>query len=323
MNETTFRELIVLASAGLGVTVFGLFQLVAGASRRLLVASGWAVGTAGAGLGSAVVLDPNAGWAAAALTAAITGAFLVLGSPLFAKVLRGCQRPGVRAAGLGAAGAALLVGGIFRFDYQDASDMDASLDWLVHVSERPPTREVADVAVSTDRANRIYPRAVIQPRTDADLQILARDVTKHVPQVGTGVPRSPASDASNCHGWVFTGGRYWLSPADVATILTENGYTPVTDPQAGDLVIYRLGTEIAHTAIVRATGPEIPVLVEGKWGWMGVYLHPVDQSCYGTNVTYYRSSRDGHLLVGLGGKSPADTGTVKLLAEPETELDGH
>jgi hypothetical protein len=321
MNETAFRELIVLASAGLGVAGFGLFQLVAGASRRLLVAANWAVGTAGAGLGSALVLDPTAGWVAAGLTAAITGGALVLGSPLFASILRGSQRPGVQAVGLAAVGLALLVGGVLRSDYQDAIDMDASLDWLVHVSERPPTHEVSDVVVTTDRASRIYPRVVTQPRSDAELQVLAKDVTKHVPQVGTGMPRGPASDACNCHGWVFTGGRYWLSPTDVAAILAENGYLPVTDPQAGDLVIYRLGTEIAHTAVVRATGPDLPVLVEGKWGWMGVYLHPVDQSCYGRNVTYYRSPREGHLLVGLGGKSPADAGTVRLI--DEGEVDGH
>ncbi len=321
MYETIFRDLIVLASAGLGVTLFGLVQLVAGTYRRPLVAASWVLGTAGAGLGSALVLDPAAGRVAAALTAAITGTALVLGSSLFANVLRGFQRPGVRAAGLAAVGLALVVGGVLRFDYQDASDMDANLDWLVHVAERPPTQEVPDLVVTTDRASRIHPRVTIQPRSDAELEVLAREVTRHIPQVGIGMPRGPASDACNCHGWVFTGGRYWLTPTDVAAILAENGYLPVTDPQAGDLVIYRQGTEITHTAVVRATGPDVPVLVEGKWGWMGVYLHPWDQSCYGKSVTYYRSPRDGHLLVGLGGKSPADTGTVKLVAEPE--VDGH
>ena len=51
---------------------------------------------------------------------------------------------------------------------------------------------------------------------------------------------------------------------------------------------------------------------------MGVYS-PVDNSCYGKSVMYYRSPREGHLLVGLGGRSPADPGTVRAVIEDKVD----
>ena len=38
------------------------------------------------------------------------------------------------------------------------------------------------------------------------------------------------------------------------------------------------------------------VLVEGKWGWMGVYMHRLRDCLYGPNVTFLRSDRRGHAL---------------------------
>ena len=185
MNETYFRELVVLASTGLGVAVFGLFQFLAGSSRRVLVAAGWVVGTVGAGVGSAALLDPIAGWAATALTAAITCVTLALGSSWLPKVLSGFQRPGVRAGGLAVVGLALLVGAILRNDVRHEADLDASLDWLERVSERPPTQEVAGLVVTTDQTRRIYPREARQPRSDAELRVLTKDMMAQIPQTGS------------------------------------------------------------------------------------------------------------------------------------------
>ena len=92
---------------------------------------------------------------------------------------------------------------------------------------------------------------------------------------------------------------YLLGPEDVELILKENGYHEVMEPQPGDVVIYRGGTEILHTAVVRYVAEGQPVLVEGKWGPLGVYLHPADKSTYGTDYTFYRSERPGHLIAGL------------------------
>jgi hypothetical protein len=118
-----------------------------------------------------------------------------------------------------------------------------------------------------------------------------------------------ASD-SNCHGWVFTGGRYWVRGVTVEGILADNGYRKVATPRAGDLAVYRDSAgAILHTGLVRATLPDRPVLVESKWGAIGAFIHPVDVHPYdGSTCTYHRSPRDGHRLreaAGTGGSAVA------------------
>lgn len=100
---------------------------------------------------------------------------------------------------------------------------------------------------------------------------------------------------SNCYGWVFTGGRYWINGRDVENILADNGYQRVYEPQSDDVIIYRgkIG-EVIHAAVVRSTGDL--VMIEGKWSCMGVYLHAADQYPYSQSYDYYRSDRKGHLL---------------------------
>jgi hypothetical protein len=63
--------------------------------------------------------------------------------------------------------------------------------------------------------------------------------------------------------------------------------------------VYRRDGVVLHTAVVRYVTPGMPVLVEGKWGATGVYLHDVDASAYGTGYTYYRAGRASHVLAGL------------------------
>ena len=107
----------------------------------------------------------------------------------------------------------------------------------------------------------------------------------------------PASDATNCHGWVFAGGRAIVTNADVETILADNDYRIVGNPAPGDLAIYRNGIgAVAHTAIVRSAEPNRPVIVEGKWGWMGVYRHAVADSNYGNDYAFYRTARPDHIV---------------------------
>lgn len=126
---------------------------------------------------------------------------------------------------------------------------------------------------------------------------------------GHHIRRQPAWDGSNCHGWVFTGGRYLLLGHQVDGILSDNGYTAVSDPAAGDVCVYRdQGGRVTHTGLVRAVLDDGTVLVESKWGRLGVYLHAVGESCYGTEFAYHRTDRGGHLLSGLGESGPATTG---------------
>lgn len=105
---------------------------------------------------------------------------------------------------------------------------------------------------------------------------------------------------SNCHGWVFTDGRYLVRSRYVDAILNDNGYQIVTDAHVGDLIIYRdaAGAPI-HTGIVKATGENGFVLIESKWGALDIYLHLPQDQVYSQGYAYYRSSRDGHILRNL------------------------
>lgn len=107
---------------------------------------------------------------------------------------------------------------------------------------------------------------------------------------------SPDS-ASNCHGWVFAGGLYWIPTESVDTIIRDNGYEAVEDPAVGDLVVYRdERSRPLHTGTVKAIGDDGFLLVESKWGQCGIFLHtPVDQA-FGDRVEYWHADREGHSL---------------------------
>src|SRR5262249_16159325 len=114
-----------------------------------------------------------------------------------------------------------------------------------------------------------------------------------------------ATEQSNCHGWIFTAGKFNIPGDEVELILKENGYQPISDPHPSDLVVYRTRQGVAHTAIVRSVTEGHPVFVERKWGNLGLFLHPVDKSVYGPGYPFYRSHRLGHLLAGMCGTAPA------------------
>jgi hypothetical protein len=120
----------------------------------------------------------------------------------------------------------------------------------------------------------------------------------------------PADDRSNCHGWIFTGGRYVVRGADVHAILRDNRYQEQSQPRPGDLVVYRNADgSVCHTALVQYITEREPVLVKGKWGNLGIFTHPVDQSPYGVEFAFYRSPRAGHLIniVSVSGDDPPPT----------------
>jgi hypothetical protein len=125
------------------------------------------------------------------------------------------------------------------------------------------------------------------------------------------IRRGPPDDNSNCHGWVFTNGKYNIAGRSVPTILEQNNYVQVKNPEIGDLVVYRnTNGDISHTGIVRAVLGKNDVLIESKWGRMGVYLHPVEKSCYGPNFEYYRSERGTHIITMIADKEKT-TGMVE------------
>lgn len=117
---------------------------------------------------------------------------------------------------------------------------------------------------------------------------------------------------SNCHGWVFTGGRYWIPIESVDTILNDNGYKLVPTPLADDLIVYR-GDDgrPVHTGIVKAVGDDGFVLVESKWGKQDIFWHTRDQQAFGTRFEYWHADRDGHLLRLSSRTMPATRGPAR------------
>lgn len=106
-----------------------------------------------------------------------------------------------------------------------------------------------------------------------------------------------ANPDCNCHGLVFADGKYAIGDEQVEWILADNGYEEITDPVPDDLVIYRDETgAIWHSGIVRFVLPPELVLVESKWGPLGVYLHPTVNSPYGSTFAYYRTDTGSHTL---------------------------
>jgi hypothetical protein len=164
----------------------------------------------------------------------------------------------------------------------------------------PETEEDAGVSALTDRGTPIRLMRACAPRLTEEIQAFEREALAAMRRSGKVIRREPADDRSNCIGWVFTGGRYWMGDDQVDTILDENGYQKVSTAAVGDLVIYRDSADMAcHVAVVRALCDDGTVLVEGKWGWMGTFLHRTEDSPYTDNFAYYRSPRAGHLLRGL------------------------
>ncbi|MFO0868720.1 MAG: hypothetical protein U0935_07185 [Pirellulales bacterium] len=131
--------------------------------------------------------------------------------------------------------------------------------------------------------------------------------TRVIVEEQPGQTESPA----NCHGWVFTEGRYLVRGRYVDTILKDNGYHVVADPHPGDLIVYRDDHgEPIHTGIVKAVGEQGFVLIESKWGTLDTYLHLPEDQAYSKGYAYYRSPRSGHALRGTESAdrwAPADT----------------
>jgi hypothetical protein len=138
---------------------------------------------------------------------------------------------------------------------------------------------------------------------------IAEEQLKQFPDTALHLMRTAPADRSyNCHGWVFTDGRYLVDGADVDRILNDNGYVPVTTPREGDLIVYKdSGVHICHSGIVRAVTDDGLVLVESKWTSMGRFLHPPEAYLPGTPRIYYRSPRNGHWLRGVN-KAPSVNG---------------
>jgi|LakMenEpi03Aug12_release.lakeMendotaPanAssembly.Ray.scaffolds.fasta_scaffold178063_2 hypothetical protein len=214
-------------------------------------------------------------------------------------VVRGLRalatRPGAIATATLIAGFTVAGVGTVIFDrwteYDDTKNFERMMDLISQVPDLklPPETWVTDAGTALNVRIPTHPRTIEQIRQEERFCLDSFQWSASV------IERRPADDRSNCHGWVFTGGVAWVLGEDVPRILRENGYLHVENPKPGDIAIYRGedGT-YRHTALVRSVGDV--TIVESKWGWMGVYLHEVNRSCYGTQFEYFRSPRRDHIV---------------------------
>ncbi len=111
------------------------------------------------------------------------------------------------------------------------------------------------------------------------------------------IPREAADKNANCHGWVFTGGKFLLRGDQIDMILQDNQYEQIMEPLPGDIVIYRdeLGG-IRHTGLVQAVLMDGTIITESKWGIDSRFLHRPEDQPYSKGFCYYRTSRPGHQI---------------------------
>lgn len=120
---------------------------------------------------------------------------------------------------------------------------------------------------------------------------------KYTSFIHEGIQRNGPDQNANCHGWVFTGGRFLLKGNDVDVILADNDYVQVASPESGDVVIYRdSSNRILHTALVQGILRDGTIISESKWGVDKRFLHLPDDQPYSSIYTYYRTTRPHHLI---------------------------
>lgn len=318
MTEAFFNEMIVLAGTATGMVLLGLARLLAG-GRSLGLRTATTVGCVAAPAGGLVALGLSG---PAATVAGVVG-LVALGAAVLrsgrlaewlSAAVRYAGRTGIQSAGLSVGGGALLIAGLGRYEGALEGAADRDMAAIEVAAWKPPMHVRTDAAVATDKGRPVTLHVAAELREPAVIRAAEQKLLGSFPSHDKLIRVAPPSDVCNCHGWVFTGGRYWLGPDDVQRILEDNAYQPVSDPRPGDLVIYDDGMKISHTAVVKAVVPGGPVLVEGKWGWMGVFLHAVDSSCYGDRVTYFRGPRTSHVLAGLAPAPPAQSPVANLIS---------
>ena len=171
--------------------------------------------------------------------------------------------------------------------------------------------EVAHGSVRTDAGRILHVAAPMRSATAAELLEI-----KHQTMMPNLICTDSPGVDYNCHGWVFTGGRYWIGGDDVKRILEDNGYRPVTVPAPGDVIIYYSGENPVHTGLVRASD-ERGIIIESKWDTRGRYIHLPESQDYSEAWVYYHTDRKDHIVAGV--QPQRKTETVSALTSAGSE----
>jgi hypothetical protein len=179
----------------------------------------------------------------------------------------------------------------------DASPFNppGSPSFAVREQLRKADRAPALTDLGQDVALWELPTVEVPQLAEADLVFLRNYATE-----ARAIRTAEADGHSNCHGWVFAGGRYWVRSEVVEEILHDNGYREAASPRAGDVVVYRdADGKVLHSGVVRGTSDDGHILVESKWGPLGRFIHLADAQPYPGSPTFYHSRRQGNLIRGL------------------------
>jgi hypothetical protein len=313
VNGATPDHLITLAAAlGLGGVALGALSLRfrafrLGRAAALLYAAcclalfGVAAYLAAQGMKPAVALAP------AALAAAVAATWLSRWGRLTAGLGAALRRPLLPALLLLVGSPLLAVHWAHQLEGEAAGDSGQEIFERLALADPPKLTEAPPGLAFTDLGSPVLLHQGLPRAPQEVMEQLERNHAEAL-RFGLRAIRTAEPDpAYNCHGWVFTGGKYWVKGREVDPILSQNHYAAVAAPEPGDVAVYRDASGAAvHTALVRAV-TEGYALVESKWGSLGRFVHRVEDQHYSGTWTYYRSPRRGHLLCGLGGEGgPAD-----------------
>ncbi len=312
-----FDRFFVFAAVGLGLVLAGGVNLALGArsGRRIALQAVTSLALCGAVFAALNSLTrTELAIRAAGLLGGLLFATAVLGSDWLSRAVAVLRRPAARWSLLSVSGLALVIGSVLAFERADDAVAEKDTLELELTSGQQPSVPTRRADAVTDRGARVVLKEPEHHRDSGALTGAEARVLENAKLGDQVIRRGGPTDESNCHGWVFAGGKFLLSGEEVEAILKDNGYQETQEPQPGDVAVYRNAGTVAHTAIVRYVSEGQPVMVEGKWGTMGVFLHPADKSVYGTEYAFYRSGRTGHLLVGVGG-SPNPNAETPVVTE--------
>jgi len=295
-------NLLAVCAAGIGGCAVGLVGLTVRAVPRWLLPT--YVGALSALAVAAAVVGQSPGlWLPPLLVAAAGGLLAALRCPAVARAGRWVVR---QSADRRLQGAAVLVFGLgFALWRTHAAVQEATVEEMVPQAAPTPIPlplEALPTPARTDCGRAVPLFASLNSMVeDAAFSESELTLIKHWGDSLQILRLEAAGSHSNCHGWIFTGGRHRVKCEDVPAILEDNEYQRVDAPQAQDLVIY-FGPrgEVLHSGLVHSAAPSGRILIESKWGSLGVFLHPLTAQPYGTTYAFYHSHRAGHRLLGLG-----------------------
>jgi hypothetical protein len=273
---------------------------------------------AAAGLAAALLRQPASLWLPLVALGAVWGALALLRRPAVGRaVLATCLSVQAHSAALLILGPALVLWQVEEYDRSTTPEVADGFDGVPELVLE--TVEAQWAVTDTGRVLSLYtvsPGSRDDETARHDEERYLRGGTQDLHVIRTG----EAGATTNCGGWVFTGGRFWLTGDQVETIIKDNGYRPVTAPQAGDVVVFRGAASgpyqpgaMVHTGVVRGIDSQGRALIESKWGCLGRFIHTPEHHPYPFTVaTYYRTGRGGHLLRGLPGSGPDSEATGAL-----------